>query len=146
MKFVYSIIDVSVKNIHDLPWHHHRVCHFQLTVFLFHRKGVGDSTQTSSGFGIKDMAMDAYELLQHLGWKKDVFLAGVSMGMIAVYGLTARCSNVVCSGDRWHDITRVGTLCTTRNVCSSSFCLDTCRVCHSSGMHNPLQSSNVVHR
>jgi pimeloyl-ACP methyl ester carboxylesterase len=42
--------------------------------------GVGDSTQPPPGYLIKDMAMDVYELLQHLGWTSNVFIAGVSMG------------------------------------------------------------------
>lgn len=36
---------------------------------------------------VKDMAQDAYELLQHLGWTKDVLLAGVSMGAFEVCSL-----------------------------------------------------------
>ncbi|KAJ3021847.1 hypothetical protein HKX48_007623 [Thoreauomyces humboldtii] len=49
-------------------------------VCIFDNRGVGHSTQPGAGYTVKDMAQDAYELLLHLGWTKDVYLAGVSMG------------------------------------------------------------------
>ncbi|KAJ3095842.1 hypothetical protein HDU97_006463 [Phlyctochytrium planicorne] len=50
-------------------------------ICLFDNRGVGDSTMdVPAGYKIKDMAQDALDLLNHLGWTKDVFLGGVSMG------------------------------------------------------------------
>ncbi|KAJ3204105.1 hypothetical protein HDU67_009772 [Dinochytrium kinnereticum] len=48
-------------------------------ICVFDNRCVGDSTVVPAGFKIKDMALDAFDLLQHLGWRSRVFLAGVSM-------------------------------------------------------------------
>ncbi|KAI9017770.1 Alpha/Beta hydrolase protein [Gaertneriomyces semiglobifer] len=53
-------------------------------ICIFDNRGVGESDQPGPGYTLKDMAMDARELLQHLGWK-EVGVVGVSMGgMIAL--------------------------------------------------------------
>lgn len=54
-------------------------------VCVFDNRGVGESTQLFTGtFTIKDMALDALQLLQHLGWSENVTIIGLSMGgMIA---------------------------------------------------------------
>ncbi|KND00019.1 uncharacterized protein SPPG_04365 [Spizellomyces punctatus DAOM BR117] len=49
-------------------------------ICIFDNRGIGHSDQPGPGYSVKDMAEDAYELLLHLGWTKDVLLAGVSMG------------------------------------------------------------------
>ncbi|KAI8824243.1 Alpha/Beta hydrolase protein [Fimicolochytrium jonesii] len=49
-------------------------------ICTFDNRDAGESDKPGPGYTVKDMAMDAYELLQHLGWKNNVFLAGVSMG------------------------------------------------------------------
>ncbi|KAI8841751.1 Alpha/Beta hydrolase protein [Chytridium lagenaria] len=49
-------------------------------ICIFDNRCVGDSETLSNGFKVKDMALDAMDLLRHLGWTKNVFLAGVSMG------------------------------------------------------------------
>ncbi|KAI9105516.1 Alpha/Beta hydrolase protein [Phlyctochytrium arcticum] len=49
-------------------------------ICIFDNRGIGHSTVPNPGYSIRNMAEDAYGLLQHLGWSKDVFLAGVSMG------------------------------------------------------------------
>ncbi|KAJ3197256.1 hypothetical protein HK101_005028 [Irineochytrium annulatum] len=56
------------------------VAHGDYTVLTFDNRGCGHSTMVSAGYKIKDMAADALKLLEHLGWTKDVFLCGVSMG------------------------------------------------------------------
>ncbi|KAJ3321512.1 hypothetical protein HDU76_014081, partial [Blyttiomyces sp. JEL0837] len=52
----------------------------QYEVCVFDNRGVGDSDQNGKGFTVKDMALDALDLLRFLGWEKDVLLVGVSMG------------------------------------------------------------------
>ncbi|KAJ3413899.1 hypothetical protein HDV05_007341 [Chytridiales sp. JEL 0842] len=50
------------------------------TVLVVDNRGSGDSTQPGAGYTIKDMALDIIELMNHLNWTENVFLAGVSMG------------------------------------------------------------------
>ncbi|TPX55637.1 hypothetical protein PhCBS80983_g05150 [Powellomyces hirtus] len=57
-------------------------------VCIFDNRGIGDSDAPGPGYSVKDMAQDAYELLQHLGWTENVFLAGVSMGGMISQELT----------------------------------------------------------
>ncbi|KAJ3147935.1 hypothetical protein HDU89_005009 [Geranomyces variabilis] len=49
-------------------------------VCIFDNRGIGHSDAPGPGYSVKDMAQDAFELLQHLGWTRNVFVAGVSMG------------------------------------------------------------------
>ncbi|KAJ3330802.1 hypothetical protein HDU76_004819, partial [Blyttiomyces sp. JEL0837] len=52
-------------------------------VCVFDNRGAGNSTQPAPGYKMKDMAIDAYELLQQLAWignGQKIFVAGVSMG------------------------------------------------------------------
>ncbi|KAJ3415102.1 hypothetical protein HDV05_005510 [Chytridiales sp. JEL 0842] len=49
-------------------------------VCVFDNRGVGDSTQDGEDVTVLDMAHDALDLLRHLGWRRNVFLLGFSMG------------------------------------------------------------------
>ncbi|KAI8819096.1 Alpha/Beta hydrolase protein [Fimicolochytrium jonesii] len=49
-------------------------------VCIFDNRDAGDSDKPGPGYSIQDMALDALELLHHLNWTRNVFVAGISMG------------------------------------------------------------------
>ncbi|KAI8048721.1 Alpha/Beta hydrolase protein [Syncephalis plumigaleata] len=53
-------------------------CGFQVCVF--DNRGIGKSGRPDTPFTTYDMALDTIELLNHLGWKSDIHLVGMSMG------------------------------------------------------------------
>ncbi|KAI8056561.1 Alpha/Beta hydrolase protein [Syncephalis plumigaleata] len=49
-------------------------------VCVFDNRNAGDSDKSDEPFTIQDMALDVVELLDHLEWKSNVHLVGLSMG------------------------------------------------------------------
>jgi len=54
--------------------------HGNYEICILDNRGVGDSDSPPIGYTIQTMALDTFDLLEHLGWKKNVFVAGISMG------------------------------------------------------------------
>ncbi|KAF9976879.1 hypothetical protein BGZ73_007587 [Actinomortierella ambigua] len=52
----------------------------EYTTVTFDNRGVGSSDSPKGLYSTSQMAQDTIELLNHLGWKQDVHLVGVSMG------------------------------------------------------------------
>ncbi|KAJ2684143.1 hypothetical protein IWW39_005083 [Coemansia spiralis] len=54
------------------------------TICVFDNRGSGKSTIPQGPYKVSQLARDAYQVLEHLGWSRDIHLVGVSLGgMIA---------------------------------------------------------------
>ena len=76
------------------------------TCLIFDNRGMGESDKPLMRYSTSEMAMDAFELLDHLGWTKErkLHVIGISMGgMIAqelVYAKHFKLCRCVASFDR----------------------------------------------
>ncbi|RKP38446.1 Alpha/Beta hydrolase protein, partial [Dimargaris cristalligena] len=72
-------------------------------VCVFDNRGIGKSEITGGNFSISMFAKDTVDLLDHLGWKKDIHIAGVSLGGMITQKV------LLLDGDRFESATLIST-------------------------------------